>query len=161
VILNSFFKPETDNFGAGTIQFPLDKLENGTYQLSLKAWDLHNNSSTAAITFVIDSKAGLDLHQVYNYPNPFSTSTAFIFNHNKPQTIFDYELTIYALDGRPLVILSGEIGTNGNRSEPILWNGKDASGQIIPTGTYVYRLLITDEQGIQRSVNQIMVRLGN
>lgn len=161
VILNSFFKPETDNFGAGTIQLPLDKLKDGTYQLSLKAWDLHNNSSTAAITFVINSEAGLDLHQVYNYPNPFSTSTAFIFNHNKPQTIFDYELTIYALDGRPLVVLSGETGTNGNRSEPILWNGKDGSGQIIPTGTYVYRLLITDEQGIQRSVNQVMVRLGN
>ena len=161
VILNSHFEPETDNFGAGTIHFPLNQLEDGTYQLMLKAWDLHNNSSTSAITFVIDSKASLTLHRVFNYPNPFSTSTAFIFDHNKPQAIFDYELTIYALDGRPLVILSGKTGTQGNRSEPILWDGKDASGQIIPTGTYVYRILLTDEQGIQHSVNQLMVRSGN
>lgn len=161
VILNSHFEPEVDNFGAGTIHYPLDNLEDGLYQLTLKAWDLHNNSSIAEITFVIDSKSRLDLHRVLNYPNPFSTSTAFIFDHNKPQAIFDYELTIYALDGRPVVILTGKIGTAGNRSEPILWDGKDASGQIIPTGTYVYRILLTDEQGIQSSVNQLMVRLGN
>ena len=161
IILNSRFEPEVDKFGSGTIHFPLNKLDDGLYQLSLKAWDLHNNSSTAEITFVIDSKAKLDLYRVLNYPNPFSTSTAFIFDHNKPQTVFDYEITVYALDGRPVVILTGKTGTAGNRSEPILWDGKDASGQIIPTGTYIYRILLTDEQGIQHSVNQVMVRLGN
>lgn len=161
VILNSRFEPEVDKFGSGTIHFPLNKLDDGLYHLSLKAWDLHNNSSKAEITFLVDSKAKLDLYRVLNYPNPFSTSTAFIFDHNKPQTVFDYEITVYALDGRPLVILTGKTGTAGNRSEPILWDGKDASGQIIPTGTYIYRILLTDEQGIQHSVNQVMVRLGN
>ena len=161
VILNSIFEPAVDNFGAGTIHYPMENLEDGLYQLTLKAWDLHNNSSTAEISFVIDSKASLDLHRVLNYPNPFSTSTSFVFDHNKPQAIFDYEITVFALDGRPVVILKGKTGTAGNRSEPIVWDGKDASGQIIPTGTYVYRILLTDEQGNQHSVNQLMVRLGN
>lgn len=161
VILNSNFEPAVDNFGAGTIHYPMENLEDGLYQLTLKAWDLHNNSSTAEISFVIDSKASLDLHRVLNYPNPFSTSTSFVFDHNKPQAIFDYEITVFALDGRPVVILKGKTGTAGNRSEPIVWDGKDASGQIIPTGTYVYRILLTDEQGNQHSVNQLMVRLGN
>lgn len=161
VILNSHFEPQVDKFGAGTIHYPLDKLEDGFYQLTLKAWDLHNNSSTAEITFVVDRKAKLELHRVLNYPNPFSTSTAFVFDHNKPQTTFEFEITVYALDGRPIVILSGKTGTVGNRSEPILWDGKNASGQMIPAGTYVYRILLTDEQGIQHSVNQIFVKSGN
>ncbi|MDA3944021.1 MAG: type IX secretion system sortase PorU [Bacteroidetes bacterium] len=160
-ILNSWFVPTTDHFGSGSISYPLNDLKDGQYQLELKAWDLHNNSSTAEILFVVDSKAKLDLHRVINYPNPFSDATAFVFDHNKPQSVFDYELAIYALDGRQIVTLSGETGTAGTRSEPIYWDARDAQGHKIPAGMYIYRLLLTDEQGIQNAVNHNFIRIEN
>jgi len=157
-ILNEAFEPVADHFGQGWIKVPMKDLENGEHILSLKAWDLHNNSSEAEIRFFVDRKAQLSLNRVLNYPNPFADETAFVFDHNKPGARFDYRIDIYAIDGRYMVSLEGNTSGNGQRSEPIIWNVRDQFGRIIPPGVYVYQLLLTDEEGIQSTVFQRFIR---
>lgn len=157
-ILNEAFQPVADHFGQGWIKVPMKNLENGEHILSLKAWDLHNNSSEAGIRFFVDRTAALSLNRVLNYPNPFADETAFVFDHNKPGALFDYRIDIYAIDGRYMVSLEGSTSGNGQRSEPIVWNGRDRNGRMIPPGVYVYQLLLTDEEGIQSTVFQRFIR---
>jgi hypothetical protein len=157
-ILNDAFEPVADHFGQGWIKVPMKDLENGEHILSLKAWDLHNNSSEAEIRFFVDRKAALSVNRVLNYPNPFTDETAFVFDHNKPGAVFDYRIDIYAIDGRYMLSLEGSALGNGQRSEPIVWNGRDQNGRIIPPGVYVYQLLLTDEEGIQSTVFQRFIR---
>ena len=158
-ILNESFEPVTDHFGQGWIKVPMHDLENGEHILRLKAWDLHNNSSEAEIRFFVDRTAALALHRVLNYPNPFSDETAFVFDHKKPGAIFDYRIDIYHINGRYVVSLEGKTAGNGQRSEPIVWNGKDQYGNKIAPGIYVYQLWLTDDEGIQSTVFQKFTRI--
>ncbi len=158
-ILNHFFEPVADNFGKGWIRLPMNDLENGEHILSLKAWDLHNNASEAEIRFFVDRKAELAVNRVINYPNPFSDQTAFVFDHGKPGAEFEYRIDIFNIDGRYIISLEGQTAGNGQRSQPIIWNGVDQNGRRIPPGIYVYKLWLTDEEGIQNSVIQRFVRI--
>lgn len=158
-ILNESFEPVVDHYGQGWIKVPMTDLENGEHILSLRAWDLHNNSSEAEISFFVDRTAALALHRVLNYPNPFSDETAFVFDHGKPGATFDYRIDIYHINGRHVVSLEGQTAGNGQRSEPILWNGKDQYGRNIAPGIYVYQLWLTDDEGVQSTVFQKFTRI--
>ena len=59
-------------------------LEPGPHTLLLKYGMFYNNSSTASTDFVVSESAKLALDHVLNYPNPFTTHTTFMFEHNGP-----------------------------------------------------------------------------
>jgi len=89
-LINLFMNDENFVSGGITNQSPtlLVKLEDengintasgighGLHTLSLKAWDVYNNSSVAEIQFrVFDEKDNLVIENVLNYPNPFVNYT--------------------------------------------------------------------------------------
>jgi flagellar hook assembly protein FlgD len=81
---------------------------------------------------------------VYNYPNPFRDRTAFTFQHNYPGSI-NVDIKIYTVSGR----LIKEVKSNGVRSKfvAIDWDGKDADGETLANGVYLYKLMVTAEDG--------------
>ena len=42
-ILNNFYRSELDDFTRGTVEYPLDRLQDGQYTLRIRAWDVFNN----------------------------------------------------------------------------------------------------------------------
>jgi hypothetical protein len=76
---------------------------------------------------------GLELNQ--NYPNPFNSGTTIEFN--LPQSGF-VELKIYNLLGELICIPLQNHLLAGDHT--INWNGKDATGNICPTGVYFYQI---------------------
>ncbi len=157
VNLNDMFVPTLDDFSSGSIVYPLHQLSQGEHQLTLKAWDLHNNSTEASAWFIVDSSAELALQRVLNYPNPFSEETRFVFDHNKTDEQFDVEINIYDAMGQFVAALKATSNALGTAIEPIVWDGRDANGNIIPTGIYVYRVLVSDQSGNKFQVNQRLV----
>lgn len=156
-ILNKYYVPETDSFSTGSLAFPLVGLENGRHTLKLKVWDLHNNSSEAEIWFIVDDRAPLALHQVSNYPNPFSTTTSFQFNHNKPDGRFEVIIDIYRLDGQLVATIASQSVATGNHISPIVWDGRSPQGKPLPTGIYLYRMQVTDDKQISTVVNSKLI----
>ncbi|MFZ9661571.1 MAG: type IX secretion system sortase PorU, partial [Chitinophagaceae bacterium] len=77
-ILNDFFEPESGK-SAGTIRFPLPKMENGYHKLVIKVWDIFNNSTEYLLEFQVANAEELKIEHVLNYPNPFTTKTSFWF----------------------------------------------------------------------------------
>jgi hypothetical protein len=51
------------------------------------------------LIFVVSESAKLALDHVLNYPNPFTTHTTFMFEHNRPYVPLDVQVQIYTVSG--------------------------------------------------------------
>ena len=147
IVLNDYYEAEKDSYTKGTIRYPLKSLSEGQHSLSLKAWDILNNSSEVSIDFIVSSSAGLALTHVLNYPNPFTTYTEFWFEHNQPCCGLDVQIQIFTITGRLAKTINRKVTTNGFRAEPIEWDGNDDYGSPLARGVYIYRLRVKSADG--------------
>ena len=69
------------------------------------------------------------------HPNPFNPQTTITFALDRPRRA---EVAVYDLTGRLLGVLADRSYAAGNHS--VVWNGEDASGRAVPSGTYIVRL---------------------
>jgi hypothetical protein len=140
-VLNNYYESEIDNYRSGTITYKLPRLTPGKHTLSLKAWDIFNNSSTAEIAFEVADSSLLQIKNLYNYPNPFSETTTFSFEHNQPGKNLDAELQIFSITGNLInserFIITGEGFTSG----PIIWDGTKNKYKKPDRGIYIYRFI--------------------
>ncbi|MDP4266933.1 MAG: type IX secretion system sortase PorU [Bacteroidota bacterium] len=142
VILNDYYSYDLNSYKNGTITYPLKNLSEGTHNIRLKVWDVFNNSGESYTEFVVAKSADIALSHVLNYPNPFSTHTQFLFEHNRPGNNLDVQIQIYTISGRLIKTLHSVVQTNGYRADPIDWDGLDDYGQKMGKGVYVYRLKV-------------------
>src|SRR5205823_3018073 len=50
-ILNEFYESELNNYRQGTVRFQMPVLTQGMHTLTIKAWDVANNSGQATLDF--------------------------------------------------------------------------------------------------------------
>ncbi len=148
-ILNEFYTSDKDNYRRGEVKFRLPKLEPGAHTLSIKAWDVVNNSNEASLAFRVQKQESLVLEHVLNYPNPFTTRTTFWFEHNRPGEELQVNISIYTVTGKLVKTLRNTIISSGNRSNEVEWNGRDEYGSKIGRGVYIYRLSVRTSDGQQ------------
>ncbi len=145
--LNEYYEATLDSYQAGEIQYPLTKLSPGNYKLSVKAWDVLNNSSEKTTEFtVLDSKE-FAIDRVYNYPNPFTTNTGFQFEHNRPGDQLDVMVQIFTVSGKLVKTIQQNIPGAGSRVSNIAWDAKDEYGDKLARGVYVYRMKVKSSDG--------------
>ena len=154
-IINHLFEPKTDDFTRGNLKVDFTSLENGEHQLKLKAWDLHNNPSEKEIRFIVAKTHSDAISRVLNYPNPFRTTTTFSFENDDFETIFDVLIDIFDIYGNHVIQLKGE--KYPYVKDILEWDGKDARGNILGSGTYVYRMIVSNEKGMRKVFNQRLV----
>ncbi len=157
--VNDYFSPDVDNYQRGEVKYQLDKLSKGWHTLSLKAWDLQNNSSEETIDFYVDDDAEILLREVVNYPNPFINETNFGFIHNKSGAILEVEIKIYDMDGRYVGFLKETLNSSGYQVNPIVWNGRNQNGDPVKPGLYTYHISVTDSYGNVSLQRQKMIKL--
>ena len=147
VRLNDYFAIDMDSYQQGIVQYPFSELLPGIHSLTIKAWDLQNNSSESTIEFYVDDDAQIDVFQVLNYPNPFENLTRFEFKHNKMGVPLKIRINIYDKEGRWVIGLSQNNNSGSTVSEPIYWDGTDDDGAKVTDGLYVYSIEVTDPAG--------------
>lgn len=154
------FVAEANSFQRGEVRWPLIDLEPGPHTLSVRAWDVLNNSNTTEISFNVANDEVLNVLNVYNYPNPMNRETRFVFEHNQPQgTSAEVQIRIYTLSGRPIrTIHSDEAlpeGILGSGPIQVYWDGKDDDLDRPATGIYLYRLrVVTHGSNGDRQVSE-------
>jgi hypothetical protein len=146
-VLNNFYESELDDSRRGTVRFQLPELTPGPHTLTIKAWDVLNNSSEHDLTFTVVPSAELQIDRVLNYPNPFTTRTAFWFEHNQPGTELKVTVEIFTVAGKRIKTIMQAINTPGNRSSEVTWDGRDEWGARIGRGVYLYRLQVRTAGG--------------
>ena len=145
-ILNDYYQTEVDDYTKGTVSFPFRDLEPGLHTLTLKAWDVYNNSSISEIQFIVfDKDQDLVINNVLNYPNPFVNYTEFWFNHNSSEPL-DVSIQIFTVSGKLVKTLNGQttggIKTTSSLSRNMVWDGRDDFGDKIGKGVYIYKLTV-------------------
>ncbi len=146
-ILNDYYENDLNSYQKGKLNYPFKDLTSGAHTLTLKAWDVYNNSSEATTDFIVSESATLALDHVLNYPNPFTTHTTFMFEHNRPFVQMDVQVQVFTVSGKLIKTLSTKITPTGYRSDDIEWDGLDDFGDKIGKGVYVYKLRIRTNDG--------------
>jgi len=157
VVLNDHFNPETDSYQEGFILYGLGPFSDGLHTLTLKAWDVLNNSSEATIEFHVNRDARLELSQLKCQPNPYRETSSFSFSHNKPGALLDVDIYIYNLMGQRVTTLSYEVVAESTDSGLLYWSGKDDSGNELSEGLYVYTVVVTSDDGFTESLSQKII----
>jgi len=147
VQLIDYFAIDMDSYQQGMVYYAFDNLTQGLHSLTIKAWDLQNNSSETSFDFYVNDQAEIAVSQVLNYPNPFSDRTRFEFNHNKQGVPLEIKITIFDKDGRWITELSQKSNNGISTIEPIYWDGTNATGAKVDDGLYIYRVEVTDQTG--------------
>lgn len=126
-----FFRPELD--------------ANGKYRLLVQASDKSGNSSGNTdyeIEFEVIKESTIT--EVLNYPNPFTTSTQFIFTLTGEQVPDEFKIQIMTISGKVVreILLDefGPIRIGRNRSV-YRWDGRDEYGDRLGNGVYLYRVV--------------------
>lgn len=151
LILNEFYESELGDARRGQAIYPLRNLSNGRHTLSVKGWDVANNSGEGYTEFVVAEDGKAALAHVLNYPNPFTTNTYFQFEHNMAGQVLDVQVSIFSVSGRLVkTIQQTVINNDGYRvANDIQWDGRDEFGDPLARGVYLYRVKVrgTDSAG--------------
>lgn len=150
--LNDYFVAEIGSQGKGTIQYRMQGLEEGDYTLTLKVWDIYNNSSTATIDFRVASSDLMVIEDPICFPNPFRNETYFSFGHNQIGNNIDIQISIFDIMGRLVAILEDHVAGTSARTNPLRWDGRANNGQLLPAGVYVYCITATNDREERASV---------
>ena len=91
--------------------------------IKVRAWDVANNSGEGYTEFLVASNTEVTLDYVLNYPNPFTTSTNFQFEHNLKNQNLDVQIQIFTISGRLVKTIEDSVYTDGRRVSGINWDG--------------------------------------
>lgn len=130
---------------AATIDFLPFFKEDGLYELIITGADKSGNSSGLIeykVAFNVVNKAMIS--NLLNYPNPFTTSTAFVFTLTGSQVPHQLRIQILTITGKIVREITkealGPIHIGKNITE-YKWDGTDQFGQKLANGVYLYRVI--------------------
>lgn len=147
IVLNDFYISDIDSYQSGSVRYQFNNLEPGNYNLKLTAWDVHNNPASAEIDFIVTDDEKVKIDNVLNYPNPFTTSTEFMFDHNQAGRNLDIRVQVFTISGKVVRTIDANETSNGFKGTPIHWDGRDDFGDKIGRGVYVYKMRVRNDLG--------------
>jgi hypothetical protein len=138
VVLNGYYNSDLDNYRSGEVRYKFPQLAEGKHTLTLKAWDVFNNSSEAVITFVVAKNMQITITSLHVYPNPFKDEIKVDFNINLFDTPVEAYLEIFDINGSLVNSTASELFLSQEYSAGTLtWNGRTASGAPVVPGIYL------------------------
>jgi hypothetical protein len=139
------FIPAENEQNRAKIFYRPDLKLNGEYKMLVQASDKSGNSSGNA-DFEIDFEVVKEstITEVLNYPNPFSTSTQFIFTLTGDEVPDEFKIQIMTISGRVVrEIMQDEFGPIriGRNRSAYRWDARDEYGDRLANGVYLYRVI--------------------
>lgn len=142
LVLNDFYTALLDSYQEGQVLFQLPTLAEGKHSIKIKAWDVANNSSEVTLDCIVAKQEKLQISNVRNYPNPFSVTTTFAFEHNQPNTDLDITINIHSASGAFVKQIKRLLNTGGTRNCQVNWNGDNQTGAKLAKGIYIYHVIV-------------------
>lgn len=137
------FTPASGNNKTAKIQY-YPTLKEGEYKLIVQAKDASGNKSGVnprSVNFRVIEKQSVS--NVLNYPNPFSTSTQFVFTLTGAEVPDIMSISIMTLSGKVVREITkeelGPLRIGLNRTE-YRWDGTDEYGSKLGNGVYLYKV---------------------
>ncbi|MFH1864861.1 MAG: type IX secretion system sortase PorU, partial [Candidatus Eisenbacteria bacterium] len=143
--VTNLFVYDLGSFREGAIVYPLPSLGFGNHTVSVAARDNMGNRSSRSLQFEIVSSTKFSIRNVANHPNPFPNGgdggTHIMF---ELPVSADVTIDIFTVGGRRLLHMGDVAGASG--ANEVYWNGRDAEGDELANGVYLYRIhAVSDE----------------
>jgi hypothetical protein len=145
LVLNNYYQADKNNYKSGVVSFPFKNLAPGNHTITLKAWDVANNSSEVQIEFEVTGD--FYISQVLNTPNPAVDHTFFTFDHNQSEANLKVMIEVFDQMGRRVEYLISNVGSGGTKSNPIYWNFYNTQTLLL-NGIYIYRITAQNDDGL-------------
>ncbi|MDG1477167.1 MAG: C25 family cysteine peptidase [Vicingaceae bacterium] len=121
--------------------FPVD----GDYKLRVQASDRTDNNS-GSIDYIIGFEVinRSTITNIINYPNPFTTSTRFVFTLTGSEIPDIFKIQIMTITGKVVrEVHKEELGALhiGRNISDFAWDGTDTYGDRLANGLYLYRVI--------------------
>lgn len=124
-------------------------LDDGEYTLAVQGYDFKGNEASDEVYKihfkVVNEKS---ISDVLPYPNPFSTSTRFVYTLTGGEKPFRFDIEIFTITGRLVktidLLAEGDVNFGYNITD-YAWDGTDEYGDILANGVYVYRVNVKFE----------------
>jgi hypothetical protein len=142
--LTKGFRYDLGSAQQGTVEFALPGLDAGPHSITVSAADnlaagvlARRNRSTASIDFEVVSAEDFTLGRVYNFPNPFRSASGTSFVLTGLSEPADVVLSVFTVSGSLVRRLSS---TGGPGQVQLAWDGRDARGDRLANGAYLYQV---------------------
>lgn len=128
-----------------SLQFTPYFTEDGVYELVVTAKDRSGNKAgelAYRVQFEVINRPMIS--NLLNYPNPFTSSTAFVFTLTGQQIPQQLKIEILTITGKVVrEITKAELGPLriGRNITEFKWDGTDQFGQPLANGIYLYRVV--------------------
>lgn len=128
------------------MEFRPELLIDGTYELEVRGKDASGNNSgnlNYKVNFEVINEESVS--NVLNYPNPFSTSTQFVFTLTGNELPDVFRIQIMTVSGKVVKQIDmGDLGLLriGNNISDYRWDGTDDYGDKLANGVYIYRVIV-------------------
>lgn len=119
--------------------------QDGDYELVVSGKDVVGNKTgnlEYRVIFSVINKPMIS--NLLNYPNPFTTSTAFVFTVTGSEVPQNIRIQILTISGKVVrEITKDELGPIhiGRNITEFKWDGTDTYGQKLANGVYLYRVI--------------------
>ena len=128
-----------------TVNFNPHFFKDGNYELIVTGRDKSDNAAGTIeyrVMFQVINKPMIS--NMMNYPNPFTTSTAFVFTLTGSEIPQNLRIQIMTITGKIVRdITRDELGPLriGRNITEFKWDGTDQYGQKLANGIYLYRVI--------------------
>jgi hypothetical protein len=136
------------------------EIPEGRHELGVRViqTDLSNPPDTLNHIVVVNVLNESRIVQLYNYPNPFSRDTQFLFMLTGAEPADEVVIRIFTVAGRKIreiVVPSSGLQIGFNR---VYWDGRDSDGDEIANGYYLYQVSVK-ARGKSDSLIQKLVKV--
>lgn len=132
--LNSYFETDLDSYQSGSLQFPFSNLFPGKYELTITAWDTHNNPTDRTLSFIVEG-SGEDIDLVKIYPNPTVSELNLSLINRKAGEPLNLQWEIIDQNGRTVHAQSFNYSASTSTIN-LQWNRPNG----VPSGFYICRV---------------------
>ncbi|MCU0342363.1 MAG: C25 family cysteine peptidase [Ignavibacterium sp.] len=134
----------------------IPEFEDGDHSIMVIGKDKYGNLDySSAVERYFTTTNELKLLDVYNYPNPFSNTTNFVFNLT--QIPDELKIKIYSIAGRlikEIKLISNELNAGFNK---IYFDGKDEDGDLLANGVYIYKVITKKADETVTATNKMAI----
>lgn len=153
-VLNDYFTADRGTYQAGMVSYLMSKQGEGSHNLTFRAWDLNNNSSTATLNYTVEKDINPTIFRLITYPNPVSQNgeVHFFLDTDRPDELLYLTIRITDLAGHP-VHTAEDVEMGLERTYSLNLNNCS-----MPAGLYAYHILIhTTSSGTSKVTGKLIV----
>lgn len=158
--LNDYFEYDFGTYTSGKLAYNIPELEPGKHSLLFRAWDTHNNSSTARLDFTVVKSLTPSILSAGVTENPASSTTTFIVTHDMGSANVDVTIDVFDTTGR-LLWTHTDKGISTTGTYTMDWDLTEDSGARLQTGVYLYRVRMSSDGSSEATKAKKLIVIGN